>query len=105
MHGKLLVQLPPLVGADFDILRQTLAVEPGFAAVYVAHVDEAFVGRIFRAAVAADNENMAFRRHGDGDCVVERGGGSVRPPVHGVDADIRGGDDGDDVLHAKFVEL
>ena len=54
------MQLPPLLGTDFDVLRQTLAVEPGLAAVDVAQVDEAFAGRIFRAAVAADDEDVAL---------------------------------------------
>ena len=53
-----LVLLPPRLGADFDVLRQTLVVEPGLAAVDVAHVEEALVGRIFRAAVAADDEDV-----------------------------------------------
>ena len=50
------MQLSPLLGTDLDVLRQTLTVEPGLTAVDVAHVEEAFVGRIFRAAVAADHE-------------------------------------------------
>ena len=82
-----LMQLPPLLGPDFDVPRQTLAVEPGLAAVDVAHVEEVSVGRIFRAAVAADDEDVVLGRHGDGDGVVQRGRSSVRPPVHGVDAD------------------
>ena len=49
---------PPLLGPDFDILRQALAVEPRLAAVDVTHVDETFVGSIFRAAVAADDEDV-----------------------------------------------
>ena len=54
------VSLPPLVGTNFDILRQTFTVEPRLTTVNVTHVDEVFVGSIFRAAVAADHEHVVF---------------------------------------------
>ena len=53
-----LVQLPPLLGPDIDVLRQTLAVEPWLTTVDVTHIQETFVGSIFRATVAADNEDV-----------------------------------------------
>ena len=33
-----LVQLSPLLGTDFDVLRQTLAVKPRIAAMDVTHI-------------------------------------------------------------------
>ncbi len=36
----------PLLSSHGDVLREALAVEPGFATVGVAHIDEAFVGGI-----------------------------------------------------------
>jgi hypothetical protein len=48
----------PLFGTNYNVLRQTFAVEPRLATMDIAHIDKAFVGRIFRAAVAADDENM-----------------------------------------------
>ena len=65
----------------------------------VTHVDNVFVWRIFRDAVASGHEDMEFWRDGDGDGVVQGGGGGIGAPVHGVDADVRCGDDGLDELH------
>ncbi len=59
----------------------------------VTHIEETFVGCIFRTAVAADNEDVVLWRQCDGNGVVERGGSSVRTPVHGINADVRGGND------------
>ena len=36
----------PLLSSHGDVLREALAVEPGFATVDVAHIDEVFVGGI-----------------------------------------------------------
>ena len=49
---------PPLLGADLDVLRQALAVEPGLTAMDVAHVDKTLVGCILRAADDEDDEDV-----------------------------------------------
>ena len=43
-----------------EVLLQAFAVEPGFAAVDVADVEEIFVGTVLRTAVAADDEYVVF---------------------------------------------
>ncbi len=52
------VFLTPLLRSQIDVLDQGLAVEPGFIAVYVTHVEETLVGCILRTAVATDNKDM-----------------------------------------------
>ena len=75
------------------VAPEAFAVEPGLAAVYVAHIEEVFVGLVFRAAVAADHEHVVLRRERHGDAVVQRGRRGVGAPVHGVDADGGASDD------------
>ena len=48
----------PLFGTYLDVPGQTLAVEPGLAAVDVAHVEEAAEGGIFRGAVVGGHEDV-----------------------------------------------
>ena len=76
---------------------QALAVEPRLAAVDVAHVEKVAERGIFRCAVVGGHEDMMLRRDGDGDGVVEHGWRGIGAPVHGIDADVGGGDDGYDV--------
>ena len=89
----------PLFGTYLDVPGQTLAVEPGLAAVDVAHVEEAAEGGIFRGAVVGGHEDVMLGRDGNGDSVVECGGRGISAPVHGVDADVGACNKGQHVLH------
>ena len=88
------VACSPFLGPHFDILLQALTVEPRFAAVDIAHVQEATEWGIFCSTVISGHENMVFGRDGDGNGVVERSGCGIRVPVHGVDTDFGAGNDG-----------
>ena len=79
-------------------MADTIAVEPGFAAVDVTHIDEVSERRILRSAVTADYQHM-FGRDGDGNRVVERSQRGISSPVDGVDADAGSGNNGLDKLY------
>ena len=81
-----------------DVPADTVAIEPRFAAVDVAHVDEIGKRRIFRRTITADDEHM-FGCHGDGNGVVERSRSGIGTPVDGIDADTGSGYDGLDETH------
>ena len=89
----------PVAGAQGHVRLDGFAVEPGLAAVDVAHVDEVLVGLVLRTVVARDHQRVVRRRECDGDGVVQHGGRGVRGPVDGVDGEFRVGDDGIDVFH------
>ena len=80
-------------------MLKALTVEPGFAAVDVAYVEEVFVGFVFGGTVAGGYEYVVGGIDGDGDGVVEQCRGGVGMPVDGIDADVGTGDDGFDVAH------
>ena len=81
-----------------DVLADTVAIEPRFAAVDVAHIDESGKRRIFRSTITADDEHM-FGCYGDGNGVVERSRSGISTPVYGIDADTGSGYDRLDEPH------
>ena len=84
--------------ADMDVSADTVAIEPRFAAMDVAHIDESGKRRIFRPTITADDQHM-FGYHGDGNGVVERSRSGIGSPVDGIDADTGNGYDGLDKPH------
>ena len=87
------------MGAHGDVLLKALTVEPRFAAVDVAYVEEVFVGFVFGGTVTGGYEYVVGGIDGDGDGVVELCRRCVGMPVDGVDADVGTGDDGFDVAY------
>ena len=60
----------PFPRPDSNVPGQTLAVEPRFAAVDVANIEEAAEGGIFRGTVVGGHKDVMLGRDGDGDGVV-----------------------------------
>ena len=86
------------LSAGLDVPADTVAIEPRFAAMDVAHVDEIGKRRIFRRTITADDQHM-FGCHGDGNGVVERGRSGIGTPVNGINADTGSGYDRLDEAH------
>ena len=89
----------PRPGPHSEVALQAFAIEPWFAAMDVANVDEVAIGMIFRSAIALHHQDMLRGRKRHGDAVVEHGGGSICSPIHGVDAHAGGGNDRIHVFH------
>lgn len=81
------------------IAAQAFAVEPGFAAVDVADVDEVLVRFVLGGCIVGDDEHMVVGMERDADGVVEDGGRGVGVPVDGIDGKAGVGNEGLDVFH------
>ena len=86
------------MSAGLDVLADTVAIEPWFAAMDVTHIDKTGKRRIFRSTITADDQHM-FGCHGDGNGIVERSRSGIGMPVDGIDADTGSGYDGLDETH------
>ena len=65
----------------------------------VAHVDEVLVGPVFRTGISLDDEDVIVGRECHGDGVVQLRWGVIGAPVHGIDANAGGSDDGIHIFH------
>lgn len=54
----LAMSFTPVVSTASQVFLEAIAVEPRFAAVYVAYVEETFVGWILVAAISGDDKNV-----------------------------------------------
>lgn len=80
------VFLSPLPDTQGYIPPQTLAVEPRFATVNVAHIEESLVRRILLAAIAFHHQYVALWVEPHGNRIMQHGWRVVRTPVHRIDA-------------------